>query len=117
MYLSYIHYAKQTKRITTIAIPMPFICDAIPLLRRFRNGENKQPIIKWVDDAFGPTFNKSTIVFPSNEPLLVICDVHVVELLYTTHNVLFDKHPLVQNLTLNLTGHSILFDESNASWR
>ena len=40
-----------------------------------------------------------------------------MESLYTTHNSHFDKHPIVQNLTLNLTGKSILFDESTPSWR
>lgn len=49
--------------------------------------------------------------------MLVICDVKVMEALYTTHNAAFDKHPMVQHLTLNLTGKSILFDESTPSWR
>ena len=40
-----------------------------------------------------------------------------MEALYTTHNAHFDKHPLVQHLTLNLTGKSILFDESTPSWK
>jgi len=48
---------------------------------------------------------------------LTIADVNIVERLYTTYNALFDKHPSIQNLTLNLTGRSILFDESSESWR
>jgi hypothetical protein len=58
-------------------------------------------------------FNKTNVFFPGYEPWLSVCDVNVVEQLYTTHNALFDKHPLVQNLTINLTGRSILFDESS----
>jgi hypothetical protein len=101
-----------------MSVPLPFINDAIPLLPRFNNGENKQPITKWVEDGLGGvSFNKTTIMFPSYQPLLVIADVEVMESLYTTHNVHFDKHPLVQNLTLYLTGKSILFDESTPSWR
>jgi cytochrome P450 len=83
----------------------------------FKNSENKQPIVKWVGDVYGETFNKTTVLFPSYTPMLVICDVEVMEALYTTHNAHFDKHPLAQNLTLNLTGKSILFDESTPSWK
>ena len=62
-------------------------------------------------------FNKTTVLFGSYEPLVVICDAQVMESLYTVHNAHFDKHPLVQDLTLNLTGKSILFDESSPSWK
>lgn len=118
LYVSYFHYSRQTSKVKTMAVPLPFINDAIPLLPRFNNGENKQPITKWIEDALGGIyFNKTTILYPSHEPLLVIADVEVMESLYTTHNAHFDKHPIVQNLTLNLTGKSILFDESTPSWR
>lgn len=73
--------------------------------------------MKLIESVGGIKFNKSTVVFASFEPYLVCNDVTVVEQLYTTHNAAFDKHPSVQNITMKLTGHSILFDESSTNWR
>jgi hypothetical protein len=42
-----------------------------------------------------------------------ICDPNIMEDLYTKHNIHFDKHPIIKNLTKNLTGSSILFDETS----
>ena len=63
LYVSYFHYSRQTSKVKTMAVPLPFINDAIPLLPRFNNGENKQPITKWIEDALGGiSFNKTTQV-------------------------------------------------------
>ena len=95
MYLNYYHYFRQKDRVKSMVPPLPILCHALQLIPRFRNGENKQPIVKWIEDAHGMTFNKTTVLFGSYEPLLIICDVEVMEQLYTVHNAHFDKHPLV----------------------
>lgn len=48
---------------------------------------------------------------------LAIRDVKVVEAMYTTKNKYFDKHPLIQELSMCLTGKSILFAETSDDWR
>ena len=44
-------------------------------------------------------------------------DPKVVESMYTTKNKYFDKHPLIRDLSFELTGDSILFAETNQKWR
>jgi hypothetical protein len=53
----------------------------------------------------------------AHRPIILISDVEVMEELYTTKNINFDKHPYAKELTLNLTGQSILFDESTQEWK
>jgi cytochrome P450 len=80
--------------------------------------ENKMPYIKVLEDRTGGIKqNKTVFGFAAQEPMVLINDVKIVEQLYTTHNEYFDKHPIIQNLTLKLTGRSILFEESTANWR
>jgi hypothetical protein len=52
-------------------------------------------------------------MFAGHQLVINISDVKVVEALYTTRNMFFDKHPHVKHLTLRLTGNSILFDETS----
>ena len=48
---------------------------------------------------------------------LGIMDPSVVEAMYTTKNKYFNKHPIVKELTLCLTGRSILFAETSKEWK
>ena len=98
--------------------PYPILCDIPYFFKYLGNKENKHALTKWADVDFGGIhYNKTSIMFPIYEPFVTVGDVNVVEQLYTTHNALFDKHPSIQNLTLNLTGRSILFDETNENWK
>ena len=57
------------------------------------------------------------VTWISNDAILVISDVKVVEAMYTTKNKYFDKHPLVKDISACLTGESILFAETTDDWR
>ena len=48
---------------------------------------------------------------------IVVCDVRVVEAMYTTKNKYFDKHEMFYRLTKVLMGDSILFSETTQEWR
>lgn len=114
MYISYYYYIKQKGHVyRSIGAPYPIFCDIPYFFKYIDNNENKHATTKFGDVEVGDFFNKNLVSFFSYTPWIDICNVDVAEQLYTTHNALFDKHPLIQNLTLNLTGHSILFDESS----
>lgn len=118
MYAAFYHYTRQTDYVLKRNQPYPILCDIPYFYKYLNNGENKHATTKWGEvDIGGTSFNGTCIMFPNYEPFVVINDVKIVEQLYTTHNALFDKHPLIQNLTLKLTGRSILFDESSKNWR
>jgi len=55
--------------------------------------------------------------YVNHEPYLLVGDYNCVQELYTTHNKLFDKHPIIKNLTMELTGKSILFAETDELWK
>ena len=59
----------------------------------------------------------AAIVFMSNGANIGITDVKVIEAMYTTKNKYFDKHPIVKDLAMCLTGESILFAETTEDWR
>ena len=59
----------------------------------------------------------SGVAFVTNGAGLAIADVKVVEAMYTTKNKYFDKHPLIKDLSMCLTGESILFAETSDDWR
>ena len=61
--------------------------------------------------------NTTIILFITNGAALSIQDPNVVGELYTTKNKYFDKHPLVKDVSLCLTGESILFAETNKDWK
>jgi cytochrome P450 len=72
------------------------------------------PLVKLVDELLGgKQFSGSSVFFAGHQPIINISDVKVVEAMYTTRNLFFDKHPVVKHLTLRLTGNSILFDETS----
>jgi len=71
------------------------------------------PMTKLVDDLLdGNNFNKTAGFFAGHRIVLNVSDVKVVEALYTTRNMYFDKHPHVKALTFRLLGNSILLDET-----
>ena len=49
-------------------------------------------------------YSGTLIAFISNSVGVGVADVKVVEAMYTTKNKYFDKHPLVQELSMCLTG-------------
>ena len=57
------------------------------------------------------------VFFPGHSVYLMIGDPKIVQELYTTHNKLFDKHPVIKELTLEFLGKSILFAETNPIWK
>jgi cytochrome P450 len=56
------------------------------------------------------------LVWLGHNPLLFISDVKVIQELYTTQNKIFDKHPLVRDTTMCITGRSILFADTDEKW-
>ena len=95
MYMVYFHYKRQKNHVYRVNAPYPIICDIPYFYKYLKNTENKHAVVKWGEIELGPHFNKTAIKFLRHEPVLRICDVNVVEQLYTTHNALFDKHPFV----------------------
>ena len=75
------------------------------------------PLLKLLWKPAGLAFEGTSMFWAGHVPYLCISDVKVVEELYTTQNIHYDKHPILKNLTLNLTGQSILFDESTENWK
>ena len=47
----------------------------------------------------------------------IICDVNVVEAMYTTKNKYFDKHDMVYQMTYPLLGDSILLSPTTTEWK
>ena len=66
---------------------------------------------------YGTRDAKTAMAFFTKEAGLAIGDVKVVESMYTVKNKYFDKHPLIKDLALCLTGESILFNETSDDWR
>jgi cytochrome P450 len=62
-------------------------------------------------------YAKAWLCFKGPDVALWILDVNVVQELYTTQNKYFNKHPIVRDLTLQLTGRSILFADTDEMWR
>ena len=50
-------------------------------------------------------------------PVVIICDVRVVEAMYTTKNKYFDKHWIMPDFTYPLMGDTILFSSTTHEWR
>jgi len=71
-------------------------------------------MVKLVDDLLdGNNFTRTAGFFAGHQLVINVSDVKVVEALYTTRNMFFDKHPHVKNLIFRLLGNSILLDESS----
>lgn len=96
MYLSWYHYKRQHEFVRSPATPLPILNNLLSFLPYLNKSENKNAFVKWGDACgCGPSFNKTVVIFPTYEPVLIIDDLNVVEAIYTTHNALFDKHPLI----------------------
>jgi len=94
MYIAYIHYSKQTDKVKPVGFPLPLLGNIIQILFS-ENTENKHPFVKLMEQYFGGNkFNKCALIFACQEPMIIIQDVKVLEQLYTTQNMYFDKHPM-----------------------
>lgn len=69
-----------------------------------RTKENIHPMVKVAMSFGGEQFYGTGLLWLAHTPIILICDVEVMEELYTTKNLVFDKHPLTKELCLNLTG-------------
>jgi len=70
----------------------------------------------YLNEKFGH-YCPNMCIYVGPSPIIVVTCPKVIEAMYTTHNKSFDKHDLVKLLTMELTGRSILFAESNPEWR
>ena len=66
---------------------------------------------------FGDGFKPVTLCYFTCGTTVLIADPLVVEAMYTSKNKYFDKHPIIKDLTLCLTGRSILFAETTREWK
>jgi len=79
-------------------------------------GDNLHPTFRPLKESIG--FKQGTfIIFRGHCMNLVINHVKIIQDLYVTHNRYFDKDPLIRGLVREMTGKSILFADSNESWR
>jgi len=86
--------------------------------RSAETGDNYHPAFRAVRDVIGrDTKGKNMSFFTSHEVYLLIGDLETVQELYTTYNKIFDKHPVIKNVTMELTGRSILFAETDELWK
>lgn len=81
----------------------------LPHLKKYideldRTKENMTPMVKYANSFNGEQFYGCLMLWLAHTPIIMISDVNIMEELYTTKNLVFDKHPLVKDLTLNLTG-------------
>ena len=118
--LAWYFYRKQGEKACTICWGFgPFIGNGVLMAwsayKSYMEGDNFY-ILKHGFD-YGTRAGVTAIAFITNGAGLAICDVKVVEAMYTTKNKYFDKHPLVKDLSLCLTGDSILFAETSEDWR
>ena len=83
--------------------------------KSFKEGDNYYIMKHGFDSVIKTT--GAAVCFISNGATIVVADVKVVEAMYTTKNKYFDKHPILKELSLCLTGDSILFTETTDDWR
>jgi len=61
----------------------------------------------------GISFNGVFVAWLGHQVGIGICDPKVVEDLYNSKNIYFDKHPIIKNITKTFLGSSILFDHTS----
>ena len=66
---------------------------------------------------FGDGYKPVVVCYFTGGSCVLISDPLVVEAMYTSKNKYFNKHPIVKELTLCLTGRSILFAETSKEWK
>ena len=98
----------------------PFIGSLLTVLQvrlhQIRNGLNNH-VIDGLVNMFGDSFKPVTLCYFTCGTTVLIADPLVVEAMYTSKNKYFDKHPIIKDLTLCLTGRSILFAETTREWK
>ena len=85
--------------------------------KSWKEGDNYFILKHGLDYQFNVMKLDVGISFVTNGAGLAIGDVKVIEAMYTTKNKYFDKHPLIKDLAMPLTGDSILFTETSETWR
>lgn len=117
-YVSRAFYVKQN--ITVSPESLPIIGDTFNAVVYWKislnRKDNYNPAFRGWRDFIGPGCG-TLVFFMNHRPFLNVHDLKVVQDLYTTQNKHFDKHPLVRNLTMELTGRSILFADSDEAWK
>ena len=81
-----------------------------------RNGLNNH-VIDGLVNMFGDGHKPVTVCYFTGGTCVLLADPQVVEAMYTSKNKYFDKHPIIKDLTLCLTGRSILFAETTREWK
>lgn len=81
-----------------------------------REGTNYH-LTKYILDKNYKDYCGVALAFITNQAYLNIHDPKIVEVMYTSKNKFFDKHPLVKDLCHVFTGESILFAETTDNWR
>ena len=87
------------------------------ILRVKEKNDNEFCITTIVEEEVGSKVYPTLLHFTASDPTLHISDPKIVQALYTTHNKYFDKHPIVRDVTMQLTGRSILFADTGPEWR
>jgi cytochrome P450 len=86
------------------------------MLRSKRTGDNIHPLTHLYNDDVGKWCGVY-VFFMTNDPCVSVMDPKIVQAMCTTHNMQFDKHPLVLNLVNRLLGGGILFSQTTANWK
>lgn len=115
-FLSYRHYSKQ--KLGIFGVPLPIIGNGLliqkALVEGLRVRSFKNAFVTLVEEYFGGiSYVGAFVVWLGHQPGIGICDPKIVEDLYNSKNIYFDKHPIIKNITKKLTGSSILFDETS----
>ena len=76
-------------------------------IKNYRTGSIEHPITVLLRENC-PMTPCCFLMASCDEPGVIICDVTIVEAMYTTKNKYFDKHELVKNMVYPLLGDSIL---------
>ena len=85
-------------------------------LHQIQNGLNNH-VIDGLINMFAGGNKPVMLCYFTCGTTIVIADPQVAEAMYTSKNKYFDKHPIVKDLTLCLTGRSILFAETTREWK
>jgi hypothetical protein len=99
-------------------VPLPIIGNGLliqkALVEGLRVRSFKNAFVTLVEEYFGGiSYVGAFVVWLGHQPGIGICDPKIVEDLYNSKNIYFDKHPIIKNITKKLTGSSILFDETS----
>ena len=85
-------------------------------IKTWRRGSIEHPIGVLVKENC-PMTPCNFLMGSCDEPGVIICDVRVVEAMYTTKNKYFDKHYMVQAFLYPLMGESILLAPTSQEWK